>query len=67
MPCSWRSFDERISILSRVCARWWRRLATERGQPTESLEVILGYNMQEACGFYVGESESKLLVHDLAG
>ena len=54
-----------ISI-SRACGGW-RRLATTRGQPAESLDAILGYNMQEACGFYVGESESKLLVHDLAG
>ena len=41
-------------------------LATQRGLPAASLDAIAAYNMQEACGFWVGESEARLLVHDLA-
>lgn len=42
-------------------------LATQRGLAAPSIDAILSYNMQEACGFWVGAEEAKVLVHDLAG
>ena len=38
-------------------------LATERGHPSGSLDSILGYNMREACGFWVGSAHSTVLDH----
>ena len=41
-------------------------LASKRGLPSSSLDPILNYNMEEACGWWIGRSELKVVTHEMA-